>query len=82
MVQILILLSTLLRSLSLLTKQLNHSLKNVYDILCFAPLWIEHLFENRPKYGHQKTINKKDSELNKHAKTETKQLDNSSGDDK
>jgi hypothetical protein len=82
LVQILILLSTLLRSLSLLTQQLNHSLKNVYDILCFAPLWIEHLFENRPKYGHQKTINKKDSELNKPAKTETKQLDNLSGDDK
>jgi hypothetical protein len=82
LVQILILFSTLLRSLSLLTKQLSHSLKNVYDILCFAPLWIEHLFENRPKHGLQNAMNQKNLELNKHTKTEVKQLDNVSGDDK
>ncbi len=47
-VQVTLLISTLLRSAALMIKQLNSSLKNVYDILCFAPLWIEHLIESRP----------------------------------
>ena len=48
-VQSFILTSTLIRNLSILVKQLNHSSKHVYDILCFAPLWLEHLIEQRPK---------------------------------
>jgi len=49
LVQICLLTSTLLRSLSLFIKQFNHSLKNIYDILCFGPLWVEHLIDQRPK---------------------------------
>lgn len=55
-IQFFILTSTLLRSLSLFIKQLSHSLKNIYDILCFAPLWIEQLIEQRPR-----SIKKQDS---------------------
>lgn len=40
--------STLARSLAIFMKQLNNSLKHVYDILCFAPLWVEHMIENKP----------------------------------
>jgi hypothetical protein len=48
MVQICLLLSTLLRSLAILLKALSHSFKNIYDIIDFPPIWIEHLIENRP----------------------------------
>ncbi|MGR6872881.1 hypothetical protein ACU6U9_11365 [Pseudomonas sp. HK3] len=40
--------STIARSISILMKQLNNSLKHVYDILCFAPLWFEHMIESKP----------------------------------
>lgn len=30
-------------------KQFNKSLKHIYDILCFAPLWVVNLIENKPK---------------------------------
>lgn len=48
-VNICVLLSTILRSLSIFFKQFNHSLKHIYDILCFAPLWVEHMIEHKPK---------------------------------
>lgn len=48
-VQLLVLSSTLLRSCSLILKQLVASIKNIYDIFCFGPLWIEHLIEQRPR---------------------------------
>ncbi len=48
-VQICMLTSTLLRMLSILIKQLNHSIKSLYDIVDFPPIWIEHLIENRPR---------------------------------
>jgi len=48
-VQICMLTSTLLRMLSVLIKQLNHSIKSLYDIVDFPPIWIEHLIENRPR---------------------------------
>jgi len=40
--------STLARSLSIFMKQFNNSLKHIYDILCFAPLWVEHMIESKP----------------------------------
>jgi hypothetical protein len=43
MVYIFVLLSTLLRSVSLFLKQFTNSLKNVYDIFCFGRLWVGHL---------------------------------------
>ncbi len=82
LVQSCILLSTILRSLSLLIKQLNHSLKNVYDILCFAPIWIEHLIDSRPKSEKKQAIKQLDSEPGKHIKTEPKLLDDPSIDEK
>ena len=84
LVQLCILLSTLLRTLSLLIKQLNHSLKNVYDILCFAPIWIEHLIESRPKTKGHKSIKNTDGDeaQNKHIKTEPKLLDDASLDER
>ncbi len=48
-VQICMLTSTLLRTLSILIKQLNQSIKSLYDIVDFPPIWIEHLIENRPR---------------------------------
>lgn len=54
-IQIFILSSTLLRSLSLFLKHFTESLKNVYDIFCFAPLWLEHLIEHRPPSKKKKT---------------------------
>jgi hypothetical protein len=53
MVNTFILLSTLFRSLSLFLRQFTRSLKNIYDILCFAPLWIEQLIEQRPQFKTQ-----------------------------
>ncbi len=82
LVQSCILLSTVLRSLSLLIKQLNHSLKNVYDILCFAPIWIEHLIDSRPKSEKKQAIKQLDSEPSKHVKTEPKLLDDPNIDEK
>ena len=41
--------STIARSLSLFMKQFNNSLKHIYDILCFAPLWVEHMIESKPE---------------------------------
>jgi hypothetical protein len=49
MVNLFVLVSTLLRSVSLFLKQLTKSFKNIYDIFCFGPLWIGHLIEQRPK---------------------------------
>lgn len=49
MVQILVLTSTLLRTMSLILKQLVNSFKSIYDIFCFGPLWVEHLIEQRPR---------------------------------
>lgn len=49
-VQIFVLFSSILRSSALLMKQLNKSLKNIYDIFCFLPLWIAHLIEQRPNH--------------------------------
>ncbi|MEH6343724.1 MAG: hypothetical protein V7785_01445 [Bermanella sp.] len=48
-VQICMFSSTLLRTLSVLIKHLNHSIKSIYDIVDFPPIWIEHLIENRPR---------------------------------
>lgn len=83
LVQTCILLSTLLRTLSLVIKQLNHSLKNVYDILCFAPIWIEHLIESRPGTRGHKVIKDidGDTEPKKQIKTEPKLLDDASLDE-
>lgn len=47
-VHLCILASTLARSFSIFMKQFNNSLKHVYDILCFAPLWVEHMIESKP----------------------------------
>jgi hypothetical protein len=47
-IQLFVLSSTLLRSASLFLKQFTASLKNIYDIFCFAPLWLEHLVDHRP----------------------------------
>ncbi len=82
LVQSCILLSTILRSLSLLIKQLNHSLKNIYDILCFAPIWIEQLIESRPKSEKKQATKQLDLEPSKHIKTEPKLLDDPSIDEK
>lgn len=49
-----VLLSTIIRNISLVMKQVNHGSKNIYDILCFAPLWVEHLIEQRPKSSGSK----------------------------
>ena len=49
MVQLLIVTSTLCRTISLMLKQLVKSFKSIYDIFCFGPLWIEHLIEQRPR---------------------------------
>ncbi len=79
-VQICVLSSYLLRSLSLLIRQLNHSLKNIYDILCFAPIWVEHLIENRPKsvsHKSEKTIDAGDKKIAQQKK-EPKMLDDGS----
>lgn len=46
--QALVFLSSALRALSLFLKPLANSFKNIYDMLCFAPLWIEQLIEQRP----------------------------------
>jgi hypothetical protein len=54
MVNIFVLLSTLLRSVSLFLKQFTNSLKNVYDIFCFGPLWVSHLIEQRPQSSKAK----------------------------
>ena len=54
-IQLFIITSTLLRSISLFIKQLSHSLKNIYDIMCFAPLWIGHLIEQRPEFNKSKS---------------------------
>lgn len=48
-VQVCMFASTLLRTLSVLIKHLNHSIKSIYDIVDFPPIWIEHLIENRPR---------------------------------
>lgn len=48
MVQLCRVSSTLLRNLAIVLKQLSHSFKNIYDIIDFPPIWIEHLIENRP----------------------------------
>ena len=77
LVQGCILSSTLLRTLSLLIKQLNHSLKNAYDILCFAPIWVEHLIESRPKSRGHGAIKQLDGNAtaDQQIKTEPKLLD-------
>ena len=49
MVNLCIFTSTLLRSLGIFVYQINQSIKHVYDIICFAPLWFEHLIEHKPK---------------------------------
>ncbi len=61
-VNVLIFVSTALRSLAVFMKQFNHSLKHVYDILCFAPLWVVNLIENKPKSLKAKT-SEDDNEL-------------------
>lgn len=60
-VYLFIITSTLIRNLSILIKQLNHSSKHVYDILCFVPLWLEHLIEQRPKTTKKKSNASKDA---------------------
>jgi len=47
-VHICVFASTLSRSLAIFVKQFNNSLKHIYDILCFAPLWVEHMIESKP----------------------------------
>lgn len=49
MVNLCIVVSTILRSCAILITQINQSLKHIYDIICFAPLWFEHLVESKPK---------------------------------
>jgi len=49
LVQVCVFFSTVLRSLALALKHLSDSLKQVYDICCFLPIWVEHLVENRPR---------------------------------
>ncbi|GAA6134433.1 hypothetical protein NBRC116188_12220 [Oceaniserpentilla sp. 4NH20-0058] len=41
--------STILRSSAIFINQINQSIKHIYDILCFAPLWFEHLVDSKPK---------------------------------
>jgi len=55
MVNLCIFASTLLRSSAIFIYQVNQSLKHIYDIICFAPLWFEHLVESKPKKAKQKS---------------------------
>lgn len=43
------LLATALRILSMACKPATEASKRMYDVLCFAPLWVEHLIESKPK---------------------------------
>ena len=68
-VQLFILFSSILRSGALFIKQLNKSLKNIYDIFCFLPLWIAHLIEQRPSH-----LPKTESEITLQSDDDTLQL--------
>ncbi|EAT12150.1 hypothetical protein HF888_05045 [Bermanella marisrubri] len=48
-VQVCVFFSTILRSLALAFKHFSDAIKQVYDISCFLPIWIEHLIESRPR---------------------------------
>ncbi len=66
-IQLFILSSTLFRSVSLFLKQFTASLKNIYDIFCFAPLWLEQLIEQRPTSSKKNKLepsNKEPKNLN------------------
>ncbi len=41
-------MSALLRVLAVTLRNVGTALEKAYDILCFGPLWIEHLVESRP----------------------------------
>ena len=58
--------STIARSLSLFMKQFNNSLKHIYDILCFAPLWVEHMVESKPQSSKKVKAQLEKQALNDH----------------
>lgn len=42
-------LSTVLRILGAACRPAGEVTKRIYDVLCFGPLWVEHLIESKPK---------------------------------
>ena len=42
-------LSTVLRILGAACRPAGEVSKRIYDVLCFGPLWVEHLIESKPK---------------------------------